>query len=82
MKVPRDLSGQDIVKALSIFGYQFKRQRGSHIMITTHNNGEHHLAIPNHNPLKIGTLNAILKQVANHFGMSKEDVIKKLLDQK
>ena len=82
MKVPRDLSGHDIVKALSIYGYQFIRQKGSHIMITTQNNGEHHLAIPNHNPLKIGTLNAILKQVANHFGMSKEDVIKKLLDQK
>lgn len=82
MKVPRDLSGQDIVKALSIYGYQFIRQKGSHIMITTHNNGEHHLAIPNHNPLKIGTLNAILKQIANHFGISKEDVIRKLSDKK
>ena len=53
MKVPRDLSGQDIVNALSIYGYQFICQKGSHIMITTHNNGEHHLAIPNHNPLKL-----------------------------
>jgi predicted RNA binding protein YcfA (HicA-like mRNA interferase family) len=82
MKVPRDLSGSDIVKALSIYGYRFIRQKGSHIMITTQQNGEHHLAIPNHDPLKIGTLNAILSQVANHFGMSKEDVLKKLIDHK
>jgi predicted RNA binding protein YcfA (HicA-like mRNA interferase family) len=52
MKVPRNLSGKDIAKALSIYGYQFVRQKGSHIMITTHQNGEHHLAIPNHDPVE------------------------------
>ena len=57
MKVPRDLSGKDIVKSLSIYGYRFIRQKGSHIMITTQENGEHHPAITNHDPVKIGTLN-------------------------
>ncbi len=78
MKLPRDVSGKDIVKLLENFGYFFVHQKGSHIKITTLQNGEHHLAIPNHNPIKIGTLNAILSQVANHFGITKEDVMKKI----
>jgi hypothetical protein len=44
----------------------------------THRNGEHHLAIPNHDPIKTGTLNAILRQVAEHLGKNKEDIFKEL----
>lgn len=42
MKLPRDLSGQDLVKALSCLGYQVSHQTGSHIRLTTQQNGEHH----------------------------------------
>ena len=62
MKTPRDISGKDIIKALSVYGYQPTRQNGSHIRITTQQEGEHHLAITNHNPIKIGTLNSIISQ--------------------
>ena len=60
MKTPRDIFGKDIIQALSIFGYQPTRQNGSHIRVTTLQEGEHHLAIPNHNAIKIGTLNSII----------------------
>lgn len=46
--------------------------------MTTQKKGEHHLAIPNHNPLKTGTLNAILRQISEHLEKSKEDVFKEL----
>ena len=78
MKTPRDISGKDIIKALRVFGYEVVRQNGSHIMITTLQNGEHHLVIPNHNPIKIGTLNGIISQLSQHFGMSKDQVLQKL----
>lgn len=78
MKMPRDISGKDLVKALRTFGYEFVRQNGSHIMITTIQNGEHHLVIPNHNPLKIGTLNAIVSQVSHHHNITKEKALQKL----
>lgn len=61
MKLPRDVSGQDLVKALRRFGYEVSHQTGSHIRLTTQEQGEHHITIPAHNPLKVGTLNAILK---------------------
>ncbi|RYF82283.1 MAG: type II toxin-antitoxin system HicA family toxin [Chitinophagaceae bacterium] len=78
MKIPRNLSAQDLVKALAIFGYQIDRQKGSHIRLTTSLNGQHHLTVPNHDPLKIGTLSAILSDVASHSGKTKEEVIEEL----
>ena len=59
MKLPRDLSGAALAKALQKFGYQITRQKGSHPRLTTHRHGEHHVTVPNHDPLKIGTLAAI-----------------------
>ena len=48
MRSPRDLSGKGLIKLLKIYEYQVVSQKGSHIKITTQKNGEHHLAIPNH----------------------------------
>ena len=78
MKLPRDLSGADLVKALEKLGYEVTRQTGSHIRLTTTENGEHHLTVPAHNPIKIGTLNAILKDVANHFELDREVLFEQL----
>ncbi len=80
MKLPRDLSGQDLVKALKSLGYEVSHQTGSHIRLTTTEKGEHNLTIPAHNPLKVGTLNAILKDVANHFKLTREEILKQLFD--
>lgn len=35
MKLPRDVSGPELVKALRKLGYQPDRQRGSHVRVTT-----------------------------------------------
>ncbi len=78
MKLPRDLSAGHLIKSLSIYGYEIVSQKDSHIKVTTQRSGEQHLAIPNHDPLKIGTLNSIIRQVAEHPGKSKEDVISEL----
>lgn len=78
MKIPRDLSGQDLIKHLKIFGYAESRQSGSHIRLTTTQHGEHHITIPNHSPLKIGTLSSILNEVAAHLNKSKEDLMREL----
>jgi hypothetical protein len=41
-------------------------------------NGEHHITIPNHNPLWLGTLSSILNDIAEHLKKSKEEVVKEL----
>ncbi len=80
MKIPRNISGKEIIKALKVFGYEVVRQNGSHIMVTSKRNGEHHLVIPNHNPIKVGTLNGIISQVAQHFQIKKEEVLTQLFE--
>ncbi|MDB9419121.1 type II toxin-antitoxin system HicA family toxin [Microcystis aeruginosa] len=76
MKLPRDLSSDDLIKKLSELGYEVSRQTGSHIRLTTSENGTHQITIPAHNPLKIGTLNNILRDVALHFNLSKDELLK------
>ena len=51
MKLPRDVAGRQLVKALRELGYVETRRKGSHIRVTTQTNGEHHEVIPDHNPI-------------------------------
>lgn len=78
MKLPRDLTGQELAKSLEALGYRTARQTGSHIRLTTQENGEHHVTIPNHSPIKIGTLNAILNDIANHFEIKRDELLRRL----
>jgi len=75
MRIPRDISGLDLTKHLSKFGYLVTRQTGSHIRLTTTVNGEHHVTVPHHNPIRIGTLSAILNDISSHFEFTKEELI-------
>jgi predicted RNA binding protein YcfA (HicA-like mRNA interferase family) len=75
MKLPRDVSGADLVKRLKVFGYQVTRQTGSHLRLTTSEGGEHHITVPQHAPLKLGTLAGIIGDVADHFNLKRDDVI-------
>ena len=77
-KIPRDISGYELIKIIEKFGYQITRQTGSHIRLTTSENGIHHITVPNHNPLKIGTLSGILSDIADHFQISKKELQEKL----
>lgn len=78
MKLSRNISAADLISSLQKFGYIVTRQKGSHIRMTTGIKGQHHITIPNHNPIKLGTLSSILNDVAFHFKISKEEVISQL----
>jgi len=78
MRLPRNLSGKELIKKLKKMGYVPTRQVGSHIRLTTYEKGTHHITIPEHKPLRIGTLSSILKDVAGHFKMTKEELLTKL----
>ncbi|AEG15637.1 YcfA family protein [Desulfofundulus kuznetsovii DSM 6115] len=78
MRAPRDVSGEKLAKLLARYGYRVTRQTGSHLRLTTTIQGEHHITIPLHDPLKVGTLNGILTDVANHLKISKEALVREL----
>jgi predicted RNA binding protein YcfA (HicA-like mRNA interferase family) len=77
MKLPRDLSGEELVKHLSKhWGYQRVHQVGSHVILQTEQPTPHRVAVPAHAALRIGTLNSSLSAVALHKNVTKEDVLK------
>ena len=78
MKLPRVISGVELANLLTKYGYEITRQTGSHIRLTTITKGEHHITIPAHKYLKIGTLSGILNDIAVHFKINKGDLIKEL----
>ncbi|KWT86738.1 type II toxin-antitoxin system HicA family toxin [Candidatus Magnetominusculus xianensis] len=78
-KIPRDLSGRDLAVLLRKYGYKITRQSGSHIRLTlTHGTIEHHITIPVHSPLKIGTLGNILRDLAEGLKCDRDSLIKEL----
>jgi predicted RNA binding protein YcfA (HicA-like mRNA interferase family) len=79
MRLPRDLKGKDLAKKLEQYGYSITRQTGSHMRLTTCLNGKHHVTIPVHDPIKIGTFNNILKDVSKHLNINKKELMNKLL---
>ena len=78
MRLPREISGKELAKLLKKYGYEITRQRGSHMRLTTTLKAEHHITIPVHKHLKIGTLSGILSDIANYLKVDKNDLIKKL----
>ena len=80
MKLPRDLSGAELASLLRRYGYEVTRQTGSHLRLTSAAKGsEHHITIPMHKGLRVGTLSGILTDVASYLEMGKEELAESLL---
>ena len=80
MRIPRDLSGKDLIKLLGALGYEHVRTVGSHARCTE--DGGRKITVPLHDSLRIGTLSAIVDQVALQKGMVKEEVVQALFGKK
>jgi len=76
VKLPRDVSGHELARALSQFGYTVTRQSGSHIRLTSHfKDTEHHITIPAHDTLRVGTFSQILSDVSTYLEMDRESLL-------
>lgn len=77
-KLPRDVSGEQLARALVRIGYRQVRQTGSHIRMKGGRSGEDPLTVPRHNPIKVGTLSALLGDAAQQTGMTEEQLLEAL----
>ena len=80
MKLPRDITGVELAKRLGKLGYEVTRTTGSHQRLTTTLHGEHHITIPLHSPLRVGTLAAVLSEIAAHHTVSRDDLVAELFE--
>ena len=79
MKLPRDISGKDLAKLLRPYGYEVTRQSGSHMRLSsTLKDHVHHLTIPAHASLRVGTLSSILADVALYLERDRADLMTEL----
>ena len=79
MKVPRDVDARELISLLRGYGYSIVRQTGSHIRLSKKlDEGDHNITIPNHVPIKIGTLHSIIKDICNVNGLNQNDFYRQL----
>lgn len=79
MKLPRELSGEGLARLLRKVGYEIIRQTGSHMRLrSVAKNTEHHVTIPAHRQLKVGTLSAILADVATYLEIERTELLRRL----
>jgi len=79
MKLPRDLSGTELIKLLcKHFGYRCVNQEGSHVILVTDEPRSHRISVSDHSPLRVGTLNAIIRAVAAAKGVNKDEILQRL----
>ena len=79
MKLPRDLSGAELATLLEHYGYDVTRQTGSHLRLTSRIRGkEHHISLPRHSTLKVGTLSSIIGDVASYLETDRATLLEEL----
>jgi len=64
--------------ALARLDYLVSHQTGSHIRLSTERNGSHHITIPDHDAMRIGTLSAILRDLCDHHQLSRQEILEAL----
>jgi hypothetical protein len=72
MKIPRDVSGLHLADVTKV------HQVGSHMILETSDPTRQRISIPDHHPLRLGTLSSILRKVAQHKGVPRDAIIASL----
>lgn len=76
MKLPRDLKGRHLADTLCRhWNYVQVHQQGSHMILETNDPSHQRIPVPDHKVIRIGTLNAILRAVARHKGVDRQDIL-------
>ena len=78
-KIPRDISGRELAQLLDKYEYEIKRETGSHMRLVSEiRDKDHKITIPDHSPIKIGTLNNILNDLADYLKIDKKVLLDEL----
>ena len=82
MRLPRDLSGADLVKRLERLGYKVSRQTGSHLRLTCDEPQRHHVTIPNRDLIRLGTPATIMADSAERRRLDRDELLRLLIEGK
>jgi len=71
-KLPPDISGRDVAKALEKVGCYVDHQKGSHIILKHKERALPRLSVPDHKNVRIG----LLRKTIRDAGLSPEEFVK------
>lgn len=77
-KLPRSLNGSTLIRGLRRVGYVEIRTVGDHVQMQSRANGTHQTTVPLHNPIKVGTLSAIISGVCRHLGINRDELFRRM----
>jgi len=81
LRLPRDLSGHELIQLLRRYGYEPTRQAGSHIRLESSLRGHtHRITVPDHADLRLGTLSAILSDVADYLDIERSKLEEEIFE--
>ncbi len=81
MRLPRDLGGPELAGLLRRYGYQVIRQSGSHLRLVSRIRGpEHHITIPVHRAIRVGTLGEIPTDIAAYLKIDRASLLDELFE--
>ena len=73
------MGGEELAALLGRYGYKITHQTGSHMRLTSPSKGfEHHITIPRHKPLRVGTLSSIVNEIAAYLEIERQELVKEL----
>ena len=73
MRLPRDVSGSELVSFLRRYGYERIHQTGDHVRLESSVKGHsHRITIPLHRNLRVGTLGGIVTEIANYLEIDRD----------
>jgi len=78
MKTPRGVSGERLARTLVRLGYGITTQKGSHAKLVHPGPPRHSVLVPMHDSLRVGTLHAILTEVARAQSLSMDSIIESI----
>ena len=79
MKLPRDVSGDTVIKHLcKRWGYSQVNQVGSHVILVSDSPQHHRLPVPRHDPLGIGIFKKILNEVCEAKQITQDELLRDL----
>jgi predicted RNA binding protein YcfA (HicA-like mRNA interferase family) len=74
VKLPRDISGEHLIRMLEKLGYRKAHQTGSHVRLVHEGPSRHMVTVPMHSFIKVGTLEVIFKDVGKYLGITIEEI--------
>ena len=75
MRLPRNVSGDRLIRVLTALGYEVVRQEGSPVRLRHAGPTAHMVTVPKHDVIKTGTLHSILAEVAHMRAVSVRSLV-------